>query len=128
MRSLVAIGLAMLAAAQAPAVHADPATPQLSPLHGRREDTERLREQLRALDRGAPPEPTGPALDPATLDADPAGSASTTAHDRSLVRRWWFWAALGAVAATAIGVTYEATRGTSPHLPGVTCNASGCLP
>jgi hypothetical protein len=45
-----------------------------------------------------------------------------------LVRRWWFWAAIGAVAVTAAGITYGATRGSDPRLPPVTCDPAGCRP
>lgn len=47
----------------------------------------------------------------------------------SVLRRWWFWAAVGAVAVTAGGITYGLTRGSSPsRLPPVTCDATGCHP
>ncbi len=45
-----------------------------------------------------------------------------------LVRRWWFWAAVGAAAITAAGLSYELTRGSDPRLPLVTCDPSGCHP
>jgi hypothetical protein len=45
-----------------------------------------------------------------------------------LVRRWWFWAAIGAVAITAAGITYGVTRGSEPRLPPVTCDPQGCRP
>ena len=57
-----------------------------------------------------------------------ASFALTPARDTSLSRHWWFWAALGAVAVTAIGITYEATRTTEPRLAGITCTSSGCTP
>jgi hypothetical protein len=47
---------------------------------------------------------------------------------RSVVQRWWFWAAVGAVAITAAGVTYGLTRGSDPRLPPVTCDPAGCHP
>jgi hypothetical protein len=55
-----------------------------------------------------------------TLTAEPAA--------RPLVRRWWFWAAVGALAITAAGITYEVTRGSESRLPPVTCDPSGCHP
>jgi hypothetical protein len=57
-----------------------------------------------------------------------ASFALTAAHDPPLTQRWWFWTALGAVAVTAIGLTYEATRSSGQDLPGVTCSAAGCHP
>jgi hypothetical protein len=48
--------------------------------------------------------------------------------DRPVHRRWWLWAAVGAVVATAAGVTYALTRGGEAHLPLVTCDAGGCHP
>ncbi len=53
MRAL-ATCLAVLAAWRGGA-HADPAASQLSPSQGRREDAQRLREQLRDLERERPP-------------------------------------------------------------------------
>jgi hypothetical protein len=50
------------------------------------------------------------------------------ARDTSLGRHWWFWAGLGAVAVTAIAITYEATRTTEPRLAGITCTSAGCTP
>jgi len=50
MRWLLATALALAAARGA---HADPAAPQISPQPARHEDAQRLREQLRSLDRSA---------------------------------------------------------------------------
>jgi hypothetical protein len=41
--------------------HADPAAPPLSPIQGRREDAQRLREQQRELEREHPPAAVAPA-------------------------------------------------------------------
>jgi hypothetical protein len=49
-------------------------------------------------------------------------------RDRPLYRRWWFWAAVGAVAITTAGLTYGLTRDGDPRLPPVTCDATGCHP
>jgi hypothetical protein len=49
-------------------------------------------------------------------------------RDRPLYRRWWFWAAVGAVAITTAGVTYGLTRDDNALLPPVTCDATGCRP
>jgi PEGA domain len=43
-------------------------------------------------------------------------------------RRWWFWAAVGAVAITGAGLTYGLTHGGDARLPPVTCDATGCHP
>ena len=45
-----------------------------------------------------------------------------------LVRRWWFWAAVGAAAVAAAGATYALTRGGDARLPLVTCDPAGCRP
>jgi hypothetical protein len=52
--------------------HADPAAPPLSPLQGRREDAQRLREQLRDLERDHPPPAAAPAA------PGPAAAPSTS--------------------------------------------------
>lgn len=72
MRAL-AISLAVLAAWHA--AHADPAAPPLSPIQGHREDAQRLREQLRALDRERPPVVVSPA---------PAGRAAAPSPSRAV--------------------------------------------
>jgi hypothetical protein len=53
--------------------HADPAAPPLSPAQGRREDAQRLREQLRDLEREQPPAAAAPAA-----PGPPAGAPSTS--------------------------------------------------
>jgi len=124
MRSLVATGLALLVAAHAGPVRADPGSPQLAPLHRQREDAQRLGEQLRGLDGQAAGPATAPRLAPGAT-REPARDRAAGAHDPSLVERWWFWAALGAV---ALGVTYGVTRSSDPPLAGVICDANGCRP
>jgi hypothetical protein len=129
----VAIGLTLLMAARAPALHADPDAPQISPGRAQREDAQRLSEQLRGLEREPAPVPAAaPAAQPragrAEIDAQPR---AVPAARKSVVREWWFWAAVGAAALTVIGVTLEATRGdggggSMPPLPGLTCDAAGC--
>lgn len=132
MRALVAIGLVVVGVSPG-ASRADPA-PQLSPGHGQREDAQLLREQLSVLDRE--PEPSQvTALAPRTaaeLDAI-RGHDAAVVRDGPLLRKWWFWAAIGAVAVTAIGVAIEADRGgdpggggSAPPIPGLTCDATGC--
>ncbi|HMG54888.1 MAG TPA: hypothetical protein VK601_15430, partial [Kofleriaceae bacterium] len=54
-------------AAHGGAAHADPAAPQVSPSHDRREDAQRLREQLRRLER----EPAAAVTAPAGATAPP---------------------------------------------------------
>jgi PEGA domain len=49
-------------------------------------------------------------------------------RDPPLYRRWWFWAAVGAVALTTAGVTYGLTRDGDALLPPVTCDDAGCRP
>ena len=137
MRSVIATGLVVLVAAKGSLVFADPDAPQVSPLHGQREDAQRLWEQLRGLDRVPSPDPAraaspkpSPVVAPSPVrrtNVEPAHGATVT-RDKPLPQRWWFWAAIGAAAAVTIGVTYEATRGSDAHLPGVTCDAAGCRP
>ncbi|HEX3764200.1 MAG TPA: hypothetical protein VHW23_36150 [Kofleriaceae bacterium] len=83
MRRLVELGGALLAVAASGAVHAearaDPAAPQLNPGPGRREDAQRLQEQLQGLE---PPAPRSlPPLPPAepTPAVEPRSSALGTA-------------------------------------------------
>jgi hypothetical protein len=75
MRSLAATCLALLAAWHG-GVHADPAAPQLNPTEGRREDAQRLREQLRDLDSKRPPAPAQAALPPGLTFDPPSKPAS----------------------------------------------------
>jgi hypothetical protein len=49
-------------------------------------------------------------------------------HSTPLLQRWWFWAALSAVAVGAVVLTYDTSRSPDPSLPTVTCSASGCRP
>jgi hypothetical protein len=120
--------VAVLVVGNGDPVRADPTTPQLGPLHGQREDAQRLWEQLHNLDRQAAPEPLTPPSLQTARQVEPALGQGVVVDDRPLSQRWWFWAIAGAVAVTAIGVTYETTRGSAPRLPGVTCDAGGCHP
>lgn len=69
-----------------------------------------------------------------TPQVEPAPTATiqieSAPRDRPLYRRWWFWAAIGAVAVTAAGITYGLTRDgdAPPLLPPVTCDGAGCRP
>lgn len=67
MRWLLGVGLALLVAGHGGVVHADPGTPQLSPLRRQREDTQRLREQQHVLERERAPAPVAAAA-PASSD------------------------------------------------------------
>jgi hypothetical protein len=66
MRQLLGVGLAVAVAASGAPVAADPAAPQISPLHRQREDAQRLTEQQRSLERplsidpASTPEPNQP--------------------------------------------------------------------
>jgi len=66
------------------------------------------------------------------VPAPPAAIQIETAapHDPPVYRRWWFWAAIGAVAITTAGVTYGLTRDRERPLllPPVTCDGAGCRP
>jgi hypothetical protein len=78
MRWLLATAVALGAARGA---HADPAAPQISPQPARHEDAQRLREQLRGLDRSTP---TPPAVTlPTTSSAPTAAPAAVTADTPS---------------------------------------------
>jgi hypothetical protein len=48
--------------------------------------------------------------------------------DHPVYRRWWFWAAVAAVAVTAAGVTYALTRDDEARLPRLICDDGGCHP
>jgi len=66
----------------------------------------------------------GPAATPgAAIRSDGAPPAETP-----VIRRWWLWAAIGAVAITAAGASYALTRGGDARLPPVTCDPAGCRP
>ena len=78
-------------------------------------------------------EKPGFAAQSSRIEVRPFGTNYATFHlqaeqPTSITHRWWFWVAVGAVAATAGGLIYEASRSSSPSLPVVTCNASGCHP
>jgi hypothetical protein len=74
MRQLLCAGLAVLAVFGG-SVAADPATPQLSPLHRQREDALRLREQQRDLDRPRPQAPSSPSS-PSPSPSPPSSPSS----------------------------------------------------
>jgi hypothetical protein len=67
-----------------------------------------------------------------TLDVRPLGTTyaryTLAAEREPLHRRWWFWAAVGAVVLTTAGVTYELARDDNALLPPVTCGDAGCQP
>lgn len=81
MRGYLATALAASATALgvAPgAAQADPSSPQVNPAPAHREDAQRLREQLRALEReAAPSSATGNA---AALPGEPSGGAARTSY------------------------------------------------
>ncbi|HEX3761490.1 MAG TPA: hypothetical protein VHW23_22490 [Kofleriaceae bacterium] len=83
MRSLVAPCLALMIAAPG-ALRADPVAPQLSPIQGRREDAERLREQLRDVDPPRPPSvaPVGP---PPDVSFDPPSTPASRVVGKGLL-------------------------------------------
>jgi hypothetical protein len=126
MRALVASGLVLLVAIRAASVHADPATPQISPGRAQREDALRLTRELRGLDHDVAPVPVVAPVRPDSQSHPAPRRDAVILRDRPLVQRWWFWAALGAVTVTVVGVTYESTRGNEPAFPGINCDASGC--
>lgn len=48
-------------------------------------------------------------------------------EETPITHRWWLWAAVGAVAVTAVGVTYAAVHDSGPaQLHVVTCSPTGC--
>src|SRR5688572_29080643 len=70
----IGLAVALALAATARASSADPATPQLSPLHRQREDARRLTEQQRRLEAPAPPPGQPAAL------TSPMPAQSSTRH------------------------------------------------
>ena len=72
-----------------------------------------LRERCLRTVRANAPAPAAPA--PEAPPADPP-----------LVRRWWFWTVVGAVAIAAAGAGYALSHGSSSRLPPVTCDPIGC--
>ena len=84
-----------------------------------------LRERCR---NPGPPRPPGPPAEPVPAPAaGPPAPPPPAPESPSLAGRWWFWAAIGAVAVAA-GATYELTRGSPSRLPVVTCDPAGCRP
>jgi hypothetical protein len=126
MRTVLASGLAVLVALGATSVHADPATPQASPGHTRREDARLLARTLRDLDPEPVPAPVVAPVRPRSPGAVAPRRDAVVRRDKPLLRRWWFLMALGAVTVTAVGVTYEAIQSDTSGLPGISCDASGC--
>jgi len=56
-----------------------------------------------------------------------APAAPAPAEETPITHRWWLWAAAGAVAITAAGVTYAAVHDSGPpQLHTVTCSPTGC--
>jgi hypothetical protein len=70
------------------------------------------------------------AAPPATVTGTASASAPSagSSSEAPVTRRWWFWAAVGAVAITAAGITYGLTRDSPARLPIVTCDPAGCHP
>ena len=84
MRSLVATGVAVLAASAA-VTYADPGSPQVSPARRAWEDAQRLGEPLRDLDREAAPAPgapPSPAVEP--RPGDPRQADASACLDRGV--------------------------------------------
>jgi len=73
-------------------------------------------------------EPQSQRVDVAAFGIGYASFVLPVTHHEPVSQRWWFWPVIGAVAVTAIGLTYEATRGPDVHVPGVTCDPAGCHP
>jgi hypothetical protein len=78
-------------------------------------------------------EKPGLAAQSSRIEVRPFGTNYATFHLQAeqptpVTRRWWFWVAIGAVAITVGGLTYDAAQTSSPTLPSVTCTSSGCHP
>jgi hypothetical protein len=71
----------------------------------------------------APPPLAGSAL---TRSAPAAPAPTAPPADPPMVRRWWFWTVVGAVAITAAGAGYALSHGSSSQLPPVICDPVGC--
>jgi hypothetical protein len=79
MAQLLRVGLAVVAVSSGSAA-ADPATPQLSPLHRQREDAQRLHDQQRDLEQAQP------ALAPQAVDRASAAPAAPVGETRHTTR------------------------------------------
>lgn len=113
MRSLVASGLAVLAAVQGVGAHADPVVPEAGSLRSHREDAERMAWQLRDLDRAAAADSGMPDSAPSARPAaagDPHRADAAARMDRGLA------AYRGADYVRAVGELVEASR-LSPDWP-----------
>jgi hypothetical protein len=54
-----------------------------------------------------------PALPPAGLDVNRQPAAPSAAPKSTILERWWFWTAVGAVAAATVGVIIVSSRGSA---------------
>jgi len=106
MRALVASGLAVLAV-YTQVVHADPRTPQINPEHSRREDTQRLREQQRELDREAPLPPIVAAAPPSSAPPH----AAVVEHDEKLASAGRVLLVVAGISAVATAALYAPQLG-----------------
>jgi hypothetical protein len=116
MRQLLCVGL--VAAAISGGAAADPATPQLSPLHRQREDAQRLHEQQRDLERQAPAAASPPATNRPPADAAAGVTTRHTTRTAGLVLLGV--AGLSAVVALPL-------RSSDSTMPGVGASAENSI-
>jgi hypothetical protein len=83
---------------------------------------ERCLRTVRTNDAGA----VGPGGSGLAAPGPAAPAPAAPPADPPMVRRWWFWTVVGAVAITAAGAGYALSHGSSPRLPPVTCDPVGC--
>jgi len=115
----LALTEAALGECAAARVHVESFLSRVPPEDPRVPEVAALRERCLA------PGPTTAAAVTSTAAVHRGAAAPTEAP---VVRRWWFWAAIGAVAITAAGATYALTRDPAVRLPPVTCDPAGCHP
>ena len=55
-----------------------------------------------------------------------SGTVPAPAPATMLYERWWLWTAIGAVIVASVAITIAVTHDTTPTLPTVHCDATGC--
>lgn len=71
-------------------------------------------QDVRAADVPNPPTSPSPTLATDTLPAGVQLDGAATSEEPTLVSRWWFWTAVGAVAIATAAIIVASSRGSAP--------------